>query len=57
MQTWQQQKLQSQAVYDASELFLVEAAPEGGFTARAFGVDIFADADDLASPRAPWMPP
>lgn len=30
-------------------LFLVEAAPEGGFTARAFGIDIFTEADDLAS--------
>ena len=30
-------------------LFLVEAAPEGGFTARAFGVDIFTEADDLAA--------
>ena len=30
-------------------MFLVEAAPEGGFTARAFAADIFTEADDLAS--------
>lgn len=30
-------------------IFLVEDASEGGFTARAFGVDIFTEADDLAS--------
>ena len=30
-------------------MFLVEAAPEGRFTARAFGADIFTEADDLAS--------
>lgn len=28
-------------------LFLVEDAPEGGFTARALGASIFAEADDL----------
>ena len=28
--------------------FLVEEAQEGGFTARAVGVDIFTEADDLA---------
>ncbi|MGB7541866.1 MAG: hypothetical protein WBM28_07620 [Burkholderiales bacterium] len=33
-------------------LFLVEAAPEGGYTARAFGVDIFTEADDLQSLHA-----
>lgn len=33
-------------------LFLVEVAPEGGFTARAFGVDIFTEADDLAALHA-----
>lgn len=29
--------------------FIVEEAPEGGYTARAVGVDIFTEADDLAS--------
>ena len=33
-------------------LFLVEASPEGGYTARAFGVDIFTEADDLTSLHA-----
>lgn len=33
-------------------IFLVEPAPEGGFTARAFGVDIFTEADDTASLHA-----
>ena len=33
-------------------LFLVEPALEGGFIARAFGVDIFTEADDLASLHA-----
>lgn len=28
-------------------LFLVEDAPEGGFTARALGASIFIEADDL----------
>jgi hypothetical protein len=28
-------------------IFLVEAAPEGGYTARALGVSIFTEADDL----------
>lgn len=27
--------------------FIVEEAPEGGFAARAVGVDIFTEADDL----------
>lgn len=27
--------------------FIVEKAPEGGFTARAVGADIFTEADDL----------
>ncbi len=27
-------------------IFLVEEAPEGGFTARALGASIFAEADD-----------
>lgn len=29
--------------------FIVEEAPEGGFTARAVGTDIFTEADDLPS--------
>jgi len=28
-------------------IFLVEEAPEGGFTARALGQSIFTEADDL----------
>jgi hypothetical protein len=30
-------------------LFLVEEAPEGGYTARALGESIFTEADDLES--------
>ena len=30
-------------------IFLVEDAPEGGYTARALGESIFAEADDLQS--------
>lgn len=30
-------------------IFLVEEAPEGGFTARALGECIFTEADDLAN--------
>lgn len=30
-------------------VFVVEEAPEGGFTARAIGESIFTEADDLAS--------
>ncbi|MBK7354226.1 MAG: 2-oxoisovalerate dehydrogenase [Nitrosomonas sp.] len=30
-------------------IFLVEEAPEGGYTARALGESIFTEADDLAS--------
>ena len=30
-------------------IFLVEEAPEGGFTAHALGESIFTGADDLAS--------
>lgn len=30
-------------------IFVVEEAPEGGFTARALGVSIFTEADDLVS--------
>lgn len=34
---------------DVSEvIFLVEEAPEGGFTARALGESIFTEADDIA---------
>ena len=33
-------------------LFLVEVAPEGGYTARAFDADIFTEADDLQSLHA-----
>ncbi|MEA2489184.1 MAG: hypothetical protein QOH21_976 [Acidobacteriota bacterium] len=29
-------------------IFLVEEAPEGGYTARALGASIFTEADDLA---------
>lgn len=29
-------------------IFIVEEAPEGGFTARALGASIFTEADDLA---------
>jgi hypothetical protein len=37
----------------ASEvIFLVEEAPEGGFTARALGESIFTEADDLADLHA-----
>ncbi len=28
-------------------IFVVEEAPEGGYTAQALGVSIFAEADDL----------
>lgn len=30
-------------------IFIVEEAPEGGFTARALGASIFTEADDLSS--------
>lgn len=30
-------------------IFLVEEAPEGGYTARALGAAIFTEADDLPS--------
>ena len=37
---------------DMKELiFLVEDAPEGGYTARALGEDIITEADDLDSLR------
>lgn len=29
-------------------IFLIEEAPEGGYTARALGASIFTEADDLA---------
>ena len=32
--------------------FLVEEAPEGGYTARGLGADIFTEADDLDSLRS-----
>jgi len=32
-------------------IFVVEAAPEGGLTARALGESIFTEADDLISLR------
>ena len=33
-------------------IFLIEEAPEGGWTARALGESIFTDADDLDTLRA-----
>lgn len=33
-------------------IFQVEEAPEGGFTARALGVAIFTEADDLSTLHA-----
>ena len=33
-------------------IFLVEDAPEGGYTARALGASVFTEADDLDSLRA-----
>jgi hypothetical protein len=33
-------------------IFLVEEAPEGGFTARALGESIFAEADSIADLHA-----
>jgi hypothetical protein len=33
-------------------IFLVENAPEGGFTARALGISIFTEAEDLDSLRS-----
>ncbi len=32
-------------------IFIVEGAPEGGYTARALGASIFTEADDLTSLR------
>jgi hypothetical protein len=33
-------------------IFLIEDAPEGGYTARALGESIFTEADDLDAMRA-----
>ncbi len=33
-------------------IFVVELAPEGGYTARALGASIFTEADDLAGLHA-----
>jgi len=33
-------------------IFLVEVAPEGGYTARALGVSIFTEADHMGSLHA-----
>lgn len=33
-------------------IFLVEEAPEGGYTARALGESIFTEADDISELRA-----
>jgi hypothetical protein len=33
-------------------IFLVENAPEGGYTARALGISIFTEAEDLDSLRS-----
>jgi hypothetical protein len=32
-------------------IFMVESAPEGGYTARALGASIFTEADDLEALR------
>lgn len=32
-------------------IFVVESAPEGGYTARALGASIFTEAEDLAGLR------
>jgi hypothetical protein len=32
-------------------IFMVETAPEGGYTARALGASIFTEADDLEALR------
>jgi hypothetical protein len=32
-------------------IFLVEEAPEGGYTARALGASIFTEADDMSDLR------
>ncbi len=33
----------------AEVIFIIEEAPEGGFTARALGASIFTEADDIAA--------
>ena len=33
-------------------IFVVDEAPEGGFTARAVGISIFTEADDLEQLRS-----
>lgn len=33
-------------------IFLIDDAPEGGYTARALGISIFTEADDLMSLHA-----
>jgi len=33
-------------------IFMIENAPEGGYTARALGESIFTEADDLANLRS-----
>lgn len=41
------------AMSECNELiFIVEEAPEGGYTARALGEAIFTEADDLTQLRA-----
>jgi len=35
--------------HDGELIFVVEVAPEGGFTARALGQSIFTEADDIAT--------
>lgn len=43
----------SEGRWSASEvIFLVEEAPEGGFTARALGESIFTEADDITGLHA-----
>ena len=39
-------------VAQAELVFVVEEAPEGGYTARALGEDIFTEADDMEQLRA-----
>ncbi len=36
----------------SENIFLVEEAPEGGYTARALGASTFTEADDMASLHA-----
>ena len=39
------------AIHMKELIFLVEEAPEGGYTARALGVSIFTEADELPALR------